>query len=161
MTTADRRWSVTWSPQDSPPPGENHGSSGICLTGNGIVLVSRDGARWEFPAGRPEGDESLRDTLRREVREEACCEVETADLLGFTTSTCLAGPQQGLVLVRAHWAAHAVAAPWRPVDETVQRMEVRVADVMSALTMEPGLEPAYEQIWAQAREVLDCPGSRH
>ena len=112
VTIDGQRWAVAWQPQDTAPAGQNHGSSGICLTRNGIVLVSRDGDHWEFPAGRPEADESRLDTLRREVREEACCDIETADLLGFTTSRCLAGAEQGVVLVRAHWAVRALTKPW-------------------------------------------------
>ena len=94
------------------------------------------------------------DTLRREVREEACCKIETADLLGFTVSTCLQGPERDVVLVRAHWAARVVAMPWRPAHEIVERVEVPMADVISTLTIEPGLEPAYRVILEQARRAL-------
>ncbi len=151
---ADQRWTVTWSAQHTAPPGKNHGSLGICLAADGVVLVSPDGARWEFPAGRPEHEESLLDTLRREVREEACCEVETAALLGFTTSTCLQGHEQGLVLVRAHWAARATVGSWAPEHEISHRKVVPVAETMSALTIQPGLEPVYERIWGLAQDVF-------
>ena len=123
------------------------------------MLVSRDGFGWEFPAGRPEVGESLLDTLRREVDEEACCEVENPHLMGFTVSTCLEGAEQGLVLVRSHWAARAALGPWEPAHETTHRQVVAVADVLSVLTMEPGLEPVYEQIWGHALHVFDLAGS--
>jgi 8-oxo-dGTP pyrophosphatase MutT (NUDIX family) len=32
-----------------------------------IVVVSRDGERWELPAGRPDGDETWEETLRRGI----------------------------------------------------------------------------------------------
>jgi 8-oxo-dGTP pyrophosphatase MutT (NUDIX family) len=154
VTVAGRPWLVTWSNQDTAPGGVNHGSSGICCTREGIVLVSRDGNHWELPAGRPKGDESPLDTLGREVLEEACCRVEAAQLLGFTTSTCLAGPEEGLILVRAHWAARAVAEPWQPCHEIADRRQVPVGDLMPELTMEPGLEAMWEQIWDQARQAF-------
>jgi ADP-ribose pyrophosphatase YjhB (NUDIX family) len=154
VTTTGGRWTVHWLPQSVAPPGTNHGSSGICRTSSGVVLVSRDGANWEFPAGRPEAGESLLETLHREVREEACCEVESAELLGFTASRCLEGPEEGRTLVRAHWAVCATAGSWRPVHEIAHRREVPVAIVMSVLTIEPGLGPVYAQIWERARRVF-------
>jgi 8-oxo-dGTP pyrophosphatase MutT (NUDIX family) len=122
VAVADQEWLVQWLPQVTPPAGRNHGSSAVCFTRNGVVLVSRHRERWEFPAGRPEADESLLDTLCREVREEACCEVGTANLLGFTVSTCLEGHERDVALVRAHWAAWVTPMPWRPVHEIVERV---------------------------------------
>ncbi|WP_148616489.1 NUDIX hydrolase [Nocardioides rubriscoriae] len=148
---ADQRWLITWTPQQVAPDGTNHGSSGVCLTDRGVVMVSRDAECWELPAGRPEADESLFDTLRREVREEACCEVETARLLGFTVSRCLEGHEQGVVLVRSHWSARVAVEPWQPHHETVERREVARADFLSVLTIEAGLERFYEELWSSAR----------
>jgi 8-oxo-dGTP pyrophosphatase MutT (NUDIX family) len=152
---AGQTWLLTWTPQQVAPVGTNHGSSGVCFTDRGVVLVSRDRERWEFPAGRPEADEGLIDTLRREVREEACCEVDVAHLLGFTSSRCLAGHERGTVLVRAHWAVIATSAPWRPAHEILERKEVVQADVMTSLTIEPGLSPLYEEIWGRARKAVN------
>ena len=72
---------VTWFPPHDVPEGQRHGSGGICLTDNGeIVVATQDGETWGFPAGRPEGSESWEETLRREMREEACVEVREAKL---------------------------------------------------------------------------------
>jgi ADP-ribose pyrophosphatase YjhB (NUDIX family) len=154
VAIGDQRWVLTWSSGATAPSGTNHGSLGVCLADEGIVLVSRDGERWEFPAGRPERDESLLGTLRREVREEACAEVITSRVLGFTTSACVQGPEQGLVLVRSHWAARVRCDRWQPAHEITHRIEVPETDVMSVLTIEPGLEPMYEHIWSSARTAL-------
>ena len=81
--------------------------------------------------------------------------VEATHLLGFTMSRCLVGHERDLVLVRAHWAARVTAEPWQPVHEILERKEVAEAKVMSALTIEPGLEPLYEEIWRRARSVVD------
>jgi hypothetical protein len=49
--------------------------------------------------------ENWADTLRREVREEACATVTGCRLLGFSRRVCVRGSQAGLVLVRALWRA--------------------------------------------------------
>jgi hypothetical protein len=70
---------VSWHAPSIEPEGQAHGAEGICVTGTGdVVVISRDGRRWELPAGRPEGDETWEQTLRREVREEACATVVRA-----------------------------------------------------------------------------------
>ncbi len=58
--------------------------SGICFTETGqIVLVGGDGANWGLPGGHPEAGESAEEALKREIREEACCEVKRFDYLGY------------------------------------------------------------------------------
>lgn len=97
---------VTWFPPRDVPEGQRHGAGGICLTDNGeVVLATHDGETWGFPAGRPEGSESWEETLRREMREEACVEVREAKLLGFSRGECIRGHEKGLVLVRSIWLA--------------------------------------------------------
>jgi ADP-ribose pyrophosphatase YjhB (NUDIX family) len=64
-----------------------------------IVLISHDGELWDLPAGRPEGCETLEETLRREMLEEACATVLQTRLLGFVRSVCASGPEEGLDLV--------------------------------------------------------------
>src|SRR4051812_26211555 len=83
---------VDWFPAGPAPDGKPHGAAGICVSDNDeLVLISTDEVYWGFPAGRPEGDETLRETLDREMREEACVTVRTARLLGYARSLCLAG----------------------------------------------------------------------
>ncbi len=48
-----------------------------------MIVSSNMGVTWEFPGGRPQDQESLRETLEREVLEEACAEVIRAKLLGY------------------------------------------------------------------------------
>ena len=117
-------WTASWHPPEFPAPaGKPHGSAGICFTPVGnIVLVTRPGISWEFPAGRPDGDENWRTTLDREVMEEACAVVEDATLLGFVRIACIKGPEEGLVLIRSLWCADVSLDPWEPRHETTARM---------------------------------------
>ena len=109
-------WLLSWhSPELPPPQGTRHGSGGV---------------DWEFPAGRPEGDEDWRATLIREVLEEACAVVQEATLLGYSRSVCLKGEEAGLVLVRALWCADVGLKPWRPQHETTGRMVVHPEEVL-------------------------------
>ena len=43
---------------------------------NAIVIVSKDGSKWQFPGGKPSPDESSIDTLIREVFEETGINIE-------------------------------------------------------------------------------------
>lgn len=116
-------WVVSWyAPMLPPPAGRPHGASALCLTADGnVVLVSEDGAAWVLPGGRPEPGEDWRQTLEREVLEEACATVEDATLLGFTRSECVRGHELGLVLVRSQWLARVALGPWEPRFEMVGR----------------------------------------
>lgn len=108
-------WSIAWFPPTTTPDGIAHGANAFCLTGdNNVVLISDNGERWGWPGGRPEGDESWEQTLRREVMEEACATVVDARMLGFTRSACHIGHEQGLVLVRSIWLAEVELLPWEP-----------------------------------------------
>ena len=92
MHANGQEWLVSWHSPDDEPVGAPHGVAGVCVGQEGeLVLVGTDGRRWELPAGRPEGEETLEETLRRELREEACVEVLTARLLGYTRGKCVQG----------------------------------------------------------------------
>ena len=125
---------VSWFPAHDVPEGRPHGSAGICVTDNGqVVLITQDGKGWSLPGGRPEGNESWEETLRREVREEACVEVTDAKLLGFGRGECTRGHEEGLVLVRSLWLARVRLQKWVPEPETVARKLVPPDQVLSEL----------------------------
>ncbi|RLT28105.1 MAG: hypothetical protein DWI48_01745 [Chloroflexi bacterium] len=101
-------WVLSWTPASiEVPVGMNQGASGLCRVASGeLVVISVDGgASWDLPGGRPRGDESLRQTLDRGLWDEAGVRASEATLLGYARSACLAGPHQGLVLVRSIWLA--------------------------------------------------------
>lgn len=145
-------WVIAWRPPSVVPVGKAHGANAFCVTADdgGIVLISDDGARWGWPGGRPEGDESWEQTLRREILEEACAIVGDARLLGFCRAVCFTGPEAGLVLVRSIWRAEVELLPWVPRFEIVHRRVVPATDVLSHLWMEEGFEPIYHRALAEA-----------
>src|SRR5260370_41060324 len=132
-------WRIGGPPPITVPPGQAHGANALCVTDDdGVVLISNDGERWGWPGGRPEGDESWEQTLRREVLEEACAIVSDARLLGFCRGACLTGAEAGLVLVRSVWRADVELMPWEPRFEIGRRRVVPATELLSHLSMEKG-----------------------
>lgn len=139
------------SPVLPPPSGKPHGSAGICFTNDGhVVLVRWDGISWEFPGGRPEGDEDWRATLDREVLEEACASVQEAALLGFSKGVCTRGPEEGLVLVRSLWRADVALHPWDPQHETTHRLVVPSDSVLERVVFGHPFRPIYQRWFYEA-----------
>jgi ADP-ribose pyrophosphatase YjhB (NUDIX family) len=146
-----QEWILTWHMPDSVPSGRPHGSAGICVTAEGsVAVISADGAHWDLPAGRPEGSEDWEETLRREIREEACAIVIAARLLGFSRGHCIRGHEKGLVLVRALWRADVELQPWEPRFEIHHRRVVPVTDLLSHVTLDEGYLPTYRRALIEA-----------
>ncbi len=144
-------WQCAWHPAASPAPaGKRHGSAGVCLTPRGeVVLVTADGTNWGLPGGRPEGEEDWRETLEREVMEEACARVQQASLLGYGWGRCIRGPEKGLVLVRSFWLATVVLEPWIPSYEMTQRLLTDPRDALDrVLAADP--QRAYRRLFREA-----------
>src|SRR5437867_1669178 len=118
-------WSLAWHSPIAALSGKAHGANAFCVTADGgVVLISNDGERWGWPGGRPEGDESWEQTLRREILEETCSVVVDARLLGFCRGACLTGPEAGRLLVRSIWRAEVQLKPWKPRFEIAHRRVV-------------------------------------
>jgi ADP-ribose pyrophosphatase YjhB (NUDIX family) len=149
-TINGQEWRVAWCPPADPPAGTPHGAEAVCVVGDRIVVVSEDGQRWGLPAGRPEAHEEWGDTMRREVREEACAEVVDSRLLGFSRGVCVKGPQEGLVLIRSMWRAEVRPDPWNPSFEMAFRRILPAEEVFRTVTIPDGLEPFYRRFFAEA-----------
>jgi len=144
-------WLIAWHAPITVPPGQAHGANAFCVTDDdGVVLISNDVERWGWPGGRPEGDESWEETLRREVFEEVCAIVGDARLPGFCSGACLTGAEAGLVLVRSVWRADVELMPWEPRFEIGHRRVVPATELLSHLWMEKGFEPIYHRAIAEA-----------
>ena len=138
IRSAGQDWLVSWHPPPDPPEGIPHGAEGVCVTPSGdVVLISTDGQTWDLPAGRPEPGETWEDTLRREMLEEACATVVVARLLGFGRGECIAGPEQGRVIVRSMWRADVELGPWEPQFEIPHRRVVAPAELDAVFAAHP------------------------
>jgi ADP-ribose pyrophosphatase YjhB (NUDIX family) len=144
-------WVIEWHSADREPEGTAHGANAFCVTrDNHVVLISNDGERWGWPGGRPEGNESWEQTLRREILEEACAVVCGARLLGFCRGVCESGPEHGRVLVRSIWRADVELQAWEPRFEIQHRRLVPARELLSHLWMEVGFEPLYHRVLIEA-----------
>jgi hypothetical protein len=144
-------WRTVWYPPSVVPDGTPHGACGFCLTDFGeVVLISHDGVRWEWPGGRPEGDETWEQTFRREMLEETCSVVRAATLLGFCRSECLTGPETGLILVRSVWRGEVDVMRWEPQFEVGHRRMVPAEAVLSTMHIDPGWEPVLRRAALEA-----------
>jgi ADP-ribose pyrophosphatase YjhB (NUDIX family) len=145
-------WLISWHPPPAAPDGTRHGVNALGMTADdGVVLISSDGERWGWPGGRPEGDETWEQTLRREVLEEVCASVVDARLLGFSRGACVGGPERGLVLVRSVWLATVELLPWEPRFEIPHRRIVQRKELLEELWIEHGFEPIYYRALWEAR----------
>ena len=144
-------WLTAWHSPLSIPKGVPHGANAFCITADDrVVLISHDGERWGWPGGRPEGDESWEQTLRREILEETCAVVREARLLGFCRGVCVSGPERGLVLVRSIWRAGVELLPWEPRFEIARRRLVPATELLSHFWMEERFEPIYHRALEEA-----------
>jgi 8-oxo-dGTP pyrophosphatase MutT (NUDIX family) len=156
LLDAGQDWRVAWYPASSlSPNGIPHGAAAICFTAGGlVVLVSADGgATWSFPGGRPEPGEDARSTLEREIREEACAQIQRATLVGFSRGECLRGRERGLVLVRSLWSAVVALHPWEPQHETTHRRLVAAAPALDVISFPPSARPIYARWVHEAAEA--------
>ena len=151
IRSGGQEWIGSWHTPVFPPTGKSHGSAAICFTSGGnVVLVSIDGENWDFPAGRPEGDEDWRATLDREVLEEACASVEGATLLGFCRTKCVQGPEKGMVLVRSMWRAAVSLREWEPRHEIRHRLVVPSDTALEKVEFGGGRRPFYQRWFQEA-----------
>lgn len=145
---------ISWHAPEDVPDGKRHGSAAVCVTASGEILVVQADWGWNFPGGRPEGDETWEATMRREVLEEACATVTDARLLGFARSRILDGPEAGSILVRSFWRAEVEVGEWRPQFEMTQRRAVSPGVIFSYLP--EVFAPVFRRVLTEAGFAKEC-----
>jgi RimJ/RimL family protein N-acetyltransferase/8-oxo-dGTP pyrophosphatase MutT (NUDIX family) len=108
----------------------------VCFTVDGrIVLVSGDGKTlWNHPGGGREMGESIEQTMRREVYEEACAHMLASTLLGYDRFVEIDGAGNVLrINHHARFAARVALEPFVARHETAGRMLVDMSEVSTLL----------------------------
>ena len=128
-------WSVLMAPGWMPPRGQVTQASGICLTGEGqVVLVSWDGREWTFPGGTVESGETVEEALIREVAEEACATVTASVYLACQHIADPYNTYGATSFYQTRWWARVVLRPWEPEHEMVDRRLVAPQEVPATLS---------------------------
>ncbi|HVL07339.1 MAG TPA: GNAT family N-acetyltransferase [Acidimicrobiales bacterium] len=148
-----RRTLCSWlSPEEISSEDVIERALAVCFTVDGrIVLVSGDGKTlWNHPGGGREMGESIDQTMRREVYEEACAHVLASTLAGYDRFVDIDGA--GTVLRTNHqarFAARVALEPFVARHETAGRTVVDFDAV-------PGLLPTWQP--ESLRRLLDLAG---
>lgn len=157
LTDSTGTWRVSLHAPDSKPEGAPHGSEAICMVDNETtVLVRNTSGRLNTPGGHPEAGESSEETMMREVREEACAEVSSWQLIAYARSECLEGERKGHVMVRDMYVARVELLPWvQPDFEIVERFTVPIDQLVATMISDwQGLDEFSQELVSLAREAL-------
>ena len=127
------------------------GSHGFCFFGGKVLVCEIDNRGWSIPGGHSLDGETPADCLSREVREEACAEVDRALLVGFLVADHSINPRYaGRYPMESALAIYAVSLgelrPYVPANEARSRQLVE----LDALPMvhhqwDPVLDEAYRE----------------
>lgn len=138
-TLEGREITVTWRGSAFIPPRDLiRQASGICITDEGlIVLVTGDGESWSLPGGHPENDETIKDAVIREVREEACAMVTHLMYLGVSEVQDVGNPEGFPINYQARFWARVRLEEFKPEYETTGRKLVTPENMIPALNWYP------------------------
>jgi len=140
--TIEMFWAPPWSgtramiswvdPPNGPQDELVQRAEAAAFTQDGEIFVVAEGddrfSWWSLPGGRREAGETLEDTLRRELLEEACVTVRASELVGFQRFRHLNGDRAGHVTTDAMFSVRAEVLPFEPRFETRGRRLMSMAD---------------------------------
>lgn len=150
-------WRVSLHTPDERPEGEPHGSEAICMIDDATtVLVRTVEGRLNTPGGHPEAGDTSEETMIREVREEACAEVTSWQLIAYARSECLKGERKGTVMVRDMYVARVEMLPWvRPGGEIAERLMVPLKELVAIMSADwQGLDDFSTELVTLAQNAL-------
>lgn len=158
LTDSSGTWKVSLHAPDDRPKGAPHGSEAICMIDDeNTVLVRNTAGRLNTPGGHPEPGETSEETMIREVREEACAEVSSWQLIAFARSECLAGERNGHVMVRDMYVARVDLLPWEtPATEIIERLIVPINQLVETMSADwQGLNEFSHELVDVALDALE------
>jgi len=80
-----RKIKTVWREPNEKLSGPITQATGFCFTSdNRILIIRKPGRAWHLPGGHPEDGESLIQTIKREVMEEASVELSDCHLIGYS-----------------------------------------------------------------------------
>lgn len=75
---------LEWNDSETFPDGVHISQvTGYCVNEDGHLLLVKNKLGWGFPGGHPEGDETVLETIHRELKEEANADIEPITLIGY------------------------------------------------------------------------------
>lgn len=127
-------------------------SEAITMTAGGQVVAVGEGEPlvWGWPGGRREPGESLEETLRREVAEEACARVIDHRLLGYQRFAYLVGDEVDYVRTDAMFWARVGLEPFEARFETTAR---RLMTASEALVEPMWRHPITKRLFAMVDQI--------
>jgi 8-oxo-dGTP pyrophosphatase MutT (NUDIX family) len=78
---------------------------GAIFNEGGEVLIVNTVGNWQLPGGKPEKGEKLKETLLREVKEEASVEIEDIKPIGYQIVSEIKGEERGPEFCQIRFAA--------------------------------------------------------
>jgi GrpB-like predicted nucleotidyltransferase (UPF0157 family)/ADP-ribose pyrophosphatase YjhB (NUDIX family) len=129
------RFRTWWQPADVATPVPASRAQAVCLSGPSRAVVvgqSLDGP-WSLPGGGLEGDETVLEGLRREIREKACAELLDAQLIGHQVGIELSPGGTIDWWAQAKLLATVRLDDFDPQHEITHRQEVPLDQVVTAL----------------------------
>ena len=133
--------------QELPPLQLVTGAFGLCFVDEQLLIVGHRNRHEGPPVGHREGKESVEETLRREVAEEACALVAECKLLAVMRITLGGPPPQGYKYPAPVSDIAAYAGRIRALEPFVPFMETTARKLISP-------EQALKVPWVQQHRLL-------
>lgn len=132
LTFDGRDIKLEWNDSETFPEGVQVSQvTGYCVNEDGHLLLVKNKHGWGFPGGHPEREETVQETLHRELKEEANAEIEPLALIGYME---VDDPQnedaEGKHYLQLRYLAKVTSlADWSGEFETDDRMFSPLADI--------------------------------
>ncbi|MEM7032751.1 MAG: NUDIX hydrolase [Chloroflexota bacterium] len=135
-TWEGRPITITWLPLPFEPPLDLVTQAyGICFASDyQILLISEDNRYWNLPGGTVEANETLAETLKREVWEEANADVLDYAYIGCQRIDDPEAPSGKRQYYQTRFWARIALQPFNPQFETIARKLIAPDQFLSTLS---------------------------